>query len=114
MLAHVEVIDPMEKVSPQLGGTGYVGPKESSTSLVGLAVNARHAADQYPELNATVWKVLKTSVDWRRYALSRRLRLGPCVLKCEVIGSVQDWWFVSVNASEAAQLIEHSLKEAGR
>jgi hypothetical protein len=103
---HVELIDPAEKLSPELGGTGYVGPTKPATAM-DLYVNALAAVEQFPELNATVWKVLRTSVSggWRA-APSRRLRVGGHVVPCEVIGGVKHWWFVSVDATKAATILK--------
>ena len=97
-LTHVELIDPQEKLS------GYVGPKEPATAL-DLRCNAFDSAQKWPELDKVVWKVLRVSVNWKRHATSRRIRVGDRVLPCEVIGSVRDWWFVSLNANQAARML---------
>jgi hypothetical protein len=102
--AHVELIDPMEKVSPELGGTGYLGPKEPANALM-LYANAAVAAKSFPELNMTVWKVLRSSVNWQRYAKWHHLIVGGRPIRCEVIGSVSEWWFVSVDATKAAKAL---------
>ncbi len=86
-MAHVEIIKPMEKIAPSLGGAGYLPPAKPATP---------------PELAAAVragqivWKVARASVDWRRHAKTRRLSFKECQIKCRVIGSTRDWWFVCV------------------
>lgn len=102
---HVELIDPKEKLSPSLGGTGYVAPKEPS-SVLDLYANAAWAAETYPELNMTVWKVSRASVNWKRHANQRRLRIDGRSVPCEVIGGTHDWWFVSVDATQAAKILK--------
>jgi hypothetical protein len=101
---HVELIDPLEKISPELGGTGYVGPKEPANAL-SLYANAAVAAKSLPELNMTVWKVLRSSVNWNKPAKVRRLLVGGRTIPCEIIGSVSDWWFVSVDAAKAEKIL---------
>lgn len=101
---HIELIDPMEKLSPGLGGTGYVGPKQPADALA-LYVNAVAAIESPYSLNMTVWKVLRRSVDWSQCAQFRRLRVGSKTVACTVIGSNRDWWFVSVDAARAADIL---------
>lgn len=94
---HIEVINPMEKLSVELGGTGYLGPKSPATQIE-LWADAVEAWGREPNLGFTVWKVLQSSVRWKSYPVNRRLRVGGRVLPCEIIGSHSVWWFVSVNA----------------
>lgn len=60
---------------------------------------------QCPKLNAVVWKVLRSSVNWKSYPTSRRILIGDKVLPCTIIGSVQEWWFVSLNAVQASRML---------
>ena len=84
-LSHVEIIQPRERISPGLGGTGYLPPAEPAT---------------WPELAAAVragqivWKVARNSVNWRRAAKTRLLQFETVQIRCAVIGSTGDWWFV--------------------
>lgn len=102
--SHVELIDPLEKLSPELGGTDYVGPKEAASAF-DLYTNALSTSESFPDLNMTVWKVLRSSVAWNKYAKSRRLKINGRVIQCEIIGSTRDWWFVSVDAIKAAKIL---------
>lgn len=86
-LTHIELISPREKLSLELGGTGYVLPSKPAT-LPELITAVR--------AGQIVWKVARTSVDWRRPAKTRRLQLAECQINCAVIGSTKDWWFVRV------------------
>lgn len=103
---HIELIDPKEKLSVELGGYGgYLGPKNPD-SVLDLMVNAKWAADKWPELNMAVWKVLRSSVNWKGVAQTRRLRIAGRTIPCDIIGGVKDWWFVSVNATKAAAILQ--------
>ena len=104
---HVELIDPQEKLSKELGGTGYVGPKSPATPLE-LRMNAFDAANAHPDLNMTVWKVLRSSVRWKSNDKSRRIRIRDRMIPCEIIGGTRDWWFVSVNAYQAARMLQEA------
>jgi hypothetical protein len=88
-LSHVELIQPREKISPSLGGTGYLPPSRPAT-LPELAEAIRQGQ--------IVWKVARNSVNWRRPAETRRLQFENLQIKCAVIGSMRDWWFVRVLA----------------
>jgi hypothetical protein len=101
---HVELIDPMEKLSPSIGGTGYVGPTQPA-EVLSLYINAAASLESWPELNATVWKVLRSSVNWTQCAQYRRLKVGGRVVPCSVIGGNLDWWFVSVDATKAIGIL---------
>jgi hypothetical protein len=96
---HVELINPREKLSPELGGTGYVGPTEPASAL-SLYTNAEAAAQT--GLDWTIWKLLRTKEHWR----PKRLKLYGRSIPCEVIGGTGEWLFVSVVASKAAELMK--------
>lgn len=104
MSVHVETIDPMEKLSPEIGGTGYVGPK-AAASMQELRTSAIEAFRTHPAMPLVVWKVLRSSVKWNRFARWRNLRIDGRVVRCEVIGSTEDWYFVSVDVHRAAMLL---------
>lgn len=86
-MTHVELISPNERLSPQLGGTGYLPPATPAT-LPELADAVR--------AGQIVWKVARASVNWRRPANIRLLNLGTVRIKCMVIGGQCDWYFVHV------------------
>lgn len=86
-LTHVELIKPGEKLAPALGGTGYLPPSKPST-LLELAEAVRDGQ--------IIWKVARNSVAWDRPASTRRLQLPEAQIKCVVIGSIREWWFVRV------------------
>jgi hypothetical protein len=86
-LTHVELIQPMEKIDPRLGGTGYLPPTRPAT-IQELADAVRRGQ--------IVWKVLQTSVNWRRPASSRRLQMAEAQIKCKILGGTRQWWFVHV------------------
>lgn len=86
-LAHVEIIRPSEKIAPSLGGTGYLPPAKAATlSELVAAVRA----------GQVIWKVARATVDWRLPAKTRRLQFEGFQIKCVVVGSMRDWWFVRV------------------
>jgi hypothetical protein len=85
--SHIELIQPREKIAPELGGTGYLPPSRPAT-LRELAAAVRRGQ--------VVWKVARSSVDWKRPARTRRLQLERVQIKCAVIGSIREWWFVRV------------------
>ena len=104
---HVELINPREKLSPELGGTGYVGPTEPASAL-SLYTNA--AAESQGGLDWTIWKLLRTKEHRRRYP--KRLKLYGRSIPCEVIGGVGEWLFVSVVASKAAESLKKAALES--
>jgi hypothetical protein len=109
--AHIELIDPKEKIPVEWGGYGgYVGPRGVASPLA-LYVNALASAERWPDLNATVWKVLRSSVNWKSSASTRRLVVAGRTIPCEVIGGVRDWWFVSVDAKKTAAILEPVAKD---
>ena len=101
---HIETIAPEEKISPSLGGTGYVGPKQPA-SMLELYVNATASIEQFSNLGTAVWKVLQSSVNWTQAAQFRRLKIDGRTVPCEVIGSDRQWWFVAVDAAKAAAIL---------
>ena len=94
---HIETIKPSEKLSMELGGTGYALPMQPATKAELLA-DAAEALQRFPELNMTVWKVLRSSVNWKRWAATRRLLVNHRAIPGTVLGSGSVWWFVSVDA----------------
>ncbi len=86
-LAHVELIKAGEKLSPDLGGTGYLPPAQAAT-LEELSAAVRRGE--------VIWKVARSSVNWARPAKTRRLQLSEVQVACRVIGSVREWWLVMV------------------
>jgi hypothetical protein len=88
-LSHVELIQPGERLSLALGGTGYLPPSRPAT-LPELTEAIRQGQ--------IVWKVARNSVDFRRPAETRRLQFENLQIKCAVIGSNREWWFVRVLA----------------
>lgn len=101
---HIELIDPKERLSPELGGTGYVGPR-GAANVLDLFRSASAAFEQWPHLNAVVWKVLRSSVNWKKHANTRRLVVDGRRLDCTVIGGTMDWWFVSLEASRVVDAL---------
>lgn len=86
-MTHVELIQPNEKLSPSLGGTGYLPPSQPATlQELSAAIRA----------GQVVWKVARTSVDWRRPAQTRLLVLSEVRVRCTIVGGTKDWWFVHV------------------
>jgi hypothetical protein len=95
LVPHVELIDPAEKLS------GYQPPDRPSTP-----------AELADAGGPNVWKVARASVSWngrRNSRNGRRLRLGRRNIKCQILGSTRDWWFVGVSAEEVETLGELDL-----
>lgn len=90
---HVEAIKPKERISPELGGTGYLPPSQPSPVDI-LRAEMEKAEKQ--NLTSTVLKVKRTSSKH-----PRRLTLpNGRYLKCSVIGGTgRDWWFVKVSTA---------------
>lgn len=95
---HIETINPMERLSPELGGTGYVPPNKPASAFE-LYHDAQYSLSRFPGLNFTVWKVARESVNWKRHAKFRRLIVSGKPLQASVIGGTEHWWFVSVDAT---------------
>lgn len=98
-MAHVEIINPREKLSPSLGGTGYLPPSKPMTlaqvdDAVAEAIRAGTAVD-----GAIMLKVARNSVKWSRPSKSRtrKLNLEDGVCECVVVGGNRDWWFAWVD-----------------
>lgn len=85
-MTHVELIQPGEKLAPPIGH-GYLPPSKPAT-LPELAEAVR--------AGQIVWKVARSSVNWRRYAKTRLLDLGDVRIKCRCIGGTRHWYFVLV------------------
>lgn len=86
-MTHVELIQPRERIDPSLGGTGYLPPsRPAALSELAAAIRA----------GQIIWKVARKSVDWRRPARTRRLHLDGFQVRCSVLGSTGDWYFVQV------------------
>jgi hypothetical protein len=96
--SHVEIINPRERLSPELGGTGYLPPATRATAAE-LANDAAAQAEAFG-IGLAVWKV--RMVNTHR---PKRLCIEGRHLACDVIGSVRDWWFVSVDATKAAKVL---------
>lgn len=96
MPVHIELIEPIEKTQ------GYASPKQPANTL-DLYRNAVAEFEKWPNLNMVVWKVLRSSVNWKQPANERRLVIDGCRINVRVIGSVGDWWFVS---SEASKIVD--------
>lgn len=100
-MTHVETIKPHERLSPELGGTGYLPPSEPST-ISELESDLRKAQAQMPSLGLSVWKVKRES---SRHP--RRLTLpNGRYLECKVIGGTgRDWWFVRVSTADGLKAL---------
>lgn len=96
-MAHIEVISPNERLAPSLGGTGYLPPAKPASSQE-LFQDASAALHYRHGVGVVVWKVARESVQWRRWASSRRLIVDGRVISCRVVGSQRHWWFVAVDA----------------
>lgn len=95
--AHIEVINPNERLASSLGGTGYLPPAKPA-SPQDLFHDASAALHYRYGIGNTVWKVARESVRWRRWAATRRLVIDGRTIPCVVVGSQRYWWFVSVDA----------------
>jgi len=101
--AHVEIIRPCEKLSPDLGGTGYLDPLVPATraELLATLPSPHFAEEQIPP----IWKVDRSSVIWKTPAVKRRKLYvagkgdpGPCpFLLVRVVGGNRRWFFVAVD-----------------
>lgn len=100
-MAHIEVIKPHERLSPELGGTGYLPPSTPS-SVKELATDLQKAQSQMPSLGLAVWKVKRESNKH-----PRRLTLpNGRYLRCSVIGGTgRDWWFVRVSTADGLKAL---------
>lgn len=101
MVAHIELIKPTEKLSPDLGGTGYLPPSRPAT----LKELAEACAK-----GQVIWKVDRSTVNWKKAAKTRILDLGEhselgrvrvrCVILggtgCPSKGWAGYWYFVRV------------------
>ena len=98
---HVEVIRPSERVSPELGGTGYLPPAQPSSAKA-LSRYLQLAQDQMPNLGIAVLKVKRESSKH-----PRRLTLpNGRYLRCSVIGGTgRDWWFVRVSTADGLKAL---------
>lgn len=98
-MTHVEVIRPHERLSPELGGTGYLAPSKHS-HIAALIADLEKANSQ--GLGVAVWKVRRES---SRHP--RRLTLpNGRYLRCRVIGSTgRDWWFVKVSTTDGLRAL---------
>jgi len=104
---HIEAIRPHERLSPALGGTGYLPPERPATRAE-LLDDLLDGVKRCPGLNAHVWKVSRDSVRWDRTWSYRRLSIDGSAIPCVIIGSVKDWWFVSVEPNVAKRLLERT------
>lgn len=102
MSAHVELIDPSEKLEASLGGTGYCAPGTAATRRQLLASLDR------ADVGMVVWKVTRRSVTWSRSRPvgDRRLPIHGHRIPCWILGSSFQWWFISVNALAARRILE--------
>lgn len=89
---HVELIDPTEKLSPELGGTGYLPPREPATREALLA-DACRTDNGTAEIGRVVWKLSRRSVNTLPV---KQLRIFNKRIPCEVVGSLREWLFISV------------------
>ncbi len=98
---HVEVIKPNERLSPELGGTGYLPPSEPASTEAMIA-DLENAQQQAPRLGIAVWKVKRESGKH-----PRRLTLpNGRYLNCSVIGGTgRDWWFVRVSTADGLKAL---------
>lgn len=98
-MSHVEIIRPRERLSLELGGTGYLSPSKPSPTDV---LRAEMEKAQRQNLTSTVLKVRRTS---SRHP--RRLTLpNGRYLKCSVIGGTgRDWWFVKVSTVDGLRAL---------
>lgn len=104
---HIELINPREKLSPSLGGTGYLPPAEPAT--VRELLDDADRSERHPDLSLgfCVWKVAAHSVGWHhgRYRATRRLRVNGKQLPCRVLGSMRHWYFVAVRSANVCQAV---------
>lgn len=94
-LAHVEIIQPHERLAPPLG-SGYLPPQQPVTladvdRAIDAAIGSGATVDGF-----FVVKVSRESVNWKKPANTRRLKFTDGTRDCVVIGSTMDWWFVCV------------------
>lgn len=92
--AHVEIIKPMERIDPSLGGTGYQPPTRPATWT--QILNELGRAKYEFGLPSCVFKVLRSSVSWKDHKPQRRLLIHGQRVSCRLIGGIKDWWFVSL------------------
>lgn len=104
-MAHVELIDPSEKLAPPLG-PGYLPPNVAASIDVLLA-DLRRTDGGRGDLGFTVWKVKRTSVAWNHSAPinERRLRIYGARIACSILGGHRFWWFVAVPIEQATRLL---------
>lgn len=98
-MAHVEAIKAKERLSPELGGTGYQPPTEPSSVDV---LRAEFEKAQAQNLPCTVLKVRRTS---NKHPKRLTLPNGR-YLKCKVIGGTgRDWWFVKASVADGLKAL---------
>ncbi len=114
-MMHIEVIAFTEKISPDLGGTGYLPPNKEPSSVKTLLddaiVRSREA------LNTSVWKVARRSVGWHqgKYTGYRWLTIhGKRLIRARELGGNRFWYFVAVNASEAVRILSRAIPLTGK
>lgn len=100
-MSHVEAIKAKERLSPELGGTGYLPPSDPSPVEI---LKAEMEKAQNHNLSCTVLKVRRTS-----NKPPRRLTLpNGRYLNCSVIGGTgRDWWFVKVSTAEGLRALSN-------
>lgn len=104
-MTHVEVIRPHERISPELGGSGYLPPSVPSSAdelFADLVKAERQSAMHGYIVETTVWKVARKG---SRHPKRLTLPNGR-YLKCRVIGGQQQWWFVAVNIFDGADALK--------
>lgn len=102
-MAHIEVINPKEKIHPSLGGTGYQPPAQPST--VDELIADLNKANAATSLGVSVWKVKRESA-----IQPRRLTLpNGRYLKCRIIGGTGYesgyWWFACVSTADGLEAL---------
>lgn len=96
-MAHAEIIRPAERIIPELGGTGYQPPSVPATLADVVAAYETSLAAGATVPGMFVLKVYRDSVNWKKPAVKRRLTFVDGTCECVVIGSIRDWWFVSIS-----------------
>lgn len=111
-MAHVELIQHGERLSPELGGTGYRPPAKAA-SVIELLADLSRTDGGRSDLGFTVWKVKRKSVDWHHHAPinERRIHIGKNRIACSILGSTRDWWFVAVDIARAKFLLAKTARQ---
>lgn len=106
-MQHIEVISPMEKIAPSLGGTGYVGPSQPS-SVEALRADLEKAKASAGSIGISVWKVLRQSRKYpRRLTLPNGRRLACRIIGGTGYGDGKGYWlFASVSVADGLRALK--------